>query len=87
MILGAKILQEQIYAYNILLIHDCTYSRLKHTYLIYSKRYLERPSYGVQDKRKGFSSQYFFSSITKKTTVKKLYGEIHSITSQLHGCS
>ena len=37
---------------------ECTYSRLKHyTYSRYSKRYLERPSYGVQNKWNGFSSQ------------------------------
>ena len=37
----------------LLLIQDYTYSR-------YSKSYLERISYGVQNKWKGFSSQYFF---------------------------
>ena len=45
----------------LLLIQDYTYSRLKHyTYSRYSKSYLERISYGVQNKWKGFSSQYFF---------------------------
>ena len=52
-----KILQEQIYEQSILLIQDYTHSRLKHTYSRYSKSYLERPSYGVQNKWKGFSSQ------------------------------
>ena len=53
-----KILQEQIYELSILLIQDYTYSRLKHyTYSRYSKSNLERPSYGVQNKWKDFSSQ------------------------------
>ena len=45
-----KILQEQIHEQSTLLIQDYTYSR-------YSKGYLERPSHGVQNKWKGFSSQ------------------------------
>ena len=56
--IGPKVLQEQIHEYSILLIQDHTCSRLKnYTYSRYSRSYLERPSYGVQNKWKGFSSQ------------------------------
>ena len=54
-----------------ILIQDYIYSRLNHyTYSIYSKRYLERPSHGVQNKWKGFSSQYFFFINNKKKCKK-----------------
>ena len=39
----------------------------KACYLFKIKSYLERPSYGVQNKWKGVSSQCLFSSITKET--------------------
>ena len=40
---------------NKLFIQDYPYSKLKHyTYSRHSKSYLERPSYGLQNKQKGF---------------------------------
>ena len=67
-----KILQEQSYEQSILLIQDYTYSRLKHTYSRYSNSYLERPSYGVQNKWEGLSSQSFFFSLITKETEKNV---------------
>ena len=49
-----KISQEQIYEQSILLIQGYTYSTFKYTYSRCSKSYLEKPSYGVQNKWKGF---------------------------------
>ena len=72
---------------SILHIQDYTYSTLKYyTYSRYSKSYLERPSYGVQNKWRGFSLQQVFF-INNKRNGKKLYAEIHSLSSQLYGCS
>ena len=78
-----KILQEQIHEWSILLIQDYTYSKLKRcAYSRYSASYLESLSYGVQNKWKGFFITVdIFHRYQKKR--KKLFGEIHSVSSQL----
>ena len=67
----ALILGSQNMARTNLWVKHITYSRLKHsTYSQYSKSYLERPSYGVQNKWKWkcfFHHSTFFSSVTKET--------------------